>query len=121
MATEKEKLEKKLSDKIKQEEVAYNYLETVREERQELEQKIKSLSAVHVSEHALIRYFERIYKVPVLDIRKELNKVLIDLPLWVKQSRHITYVHNGLNLVIKNGTVVTILDPPEEVADAETP
>lgn len=118
MATEKEKLEKKLSDKVKQEEVAYNYQQTVKKERRELEEKIKALNAVHVSEHALIRYFERIYKVPVLEIREELNKALIDLPLWVKQSRHITYCHNGLNLVLKNGTLVTILDPVKDIGDA---
>lgn len=118
MATEKEKLEKKLSDKIKQEEVAYNYLQTVQKERYELEEKIKAFNPVHVSEHALIRYFERMYKVPVLQIREELNDALIDLPLWVKQSRHITYCHNGLNLVLKNGTIVTILDPSKEIYDA---
>ena len=113
MASEKEKLEKKLLEKLKQEEIAFNYLQEVQKERWELEQKIKSLNAVHISEHALIRYFERFYKVPVSEIRNEISQKLIDLPLWVKQSNNVTYLHNGLNLVVKNGTVVTILDPME--------
>lgn len=113
MASEKEKLEKKLLQKIKKEEVAFNYLEEARKERYEIEQQIKSLNAVHISEHALIRYFERFYKVPVSEIRNEISQKLIDLPLWVKQSNNVTYLHNGLNLVVKNGTVVTILDPME--------
>ena len=113
MASEKEKLEKKLLQKIKKEEVAFNYLEEARKERYELEQKIKQFNDVHISEHALLRYFERVYKVPVAEIRKDIKEKLIDLPLWVKQSNNVTYLHNGLNLVVKNGTVVTILDSVE--------
>ena len=113
MTSEQQKLEKKLLEKLKQEEIAFNYLKEVQKERWQLEQKIKSLKAVHISEHALLRYFERVYKVPVSEIRNEIRQKLIDLPLWVKQSNNITYLHNGLNLVVKNGTVVTILDSVE--------
>jgi hypothetical protein len=113
VTSEKEKLEKKLLQKLKQEEIAFNYLQEVQKERWELEQKIKQFKDVHISEHALIRYFERVYKVPVAEIRKDIKEKLIDLPLWVKQANNITYFHNGLNLVVKNGTVVTILDSVE--------
>lgn len=113
MATEKEKLEKKISEKIKQEAVALNYLRTVQEERYELENQLKSLMPVHISEHALLRYFERIYKVPVQEIRNELYQLLADVPLAVKKSKDIRYCHKGLNLHLKNGTVVTILESEE--------
>jgi hypothetical protein len=111
MASKKEKLEKKLLDKKNQEEVAINYLKCIQADKRKIEQEIKKLEPVRITEHAILRYFERFYNVPVDDLKKELFEKLSDLPRHVIESPEISYIHKGMNLRMVNGTVITIVKP----------
>lgn len=111
MVTKKEKLEKKLSDKKSQEETARNYLRCIQDDRRRIEQELKKLEPVTITEHAHLRYLERFSNVPVDKIRNELYEKLADLPKHVIESPDISYIHKGMCLRMSNGTVVTIVKP----------
>lgn len=111
MVTKKEKLEKQLLEKKNQEEVAKNYLKCIQDERSKIIQELRRLEPIKVTEHALLRYLERFYNVPVDELKNELLQKLADLPKHVIESPDISYTHKGMNLRMSNGIVKTILQP----------
>ena len=118
MCSELTKLEKKLIEIKKQKEVALNYLEEINKNEKDISSKLAATKPVHITEHALLRYIERVYGVPLADVRKELASKLDTVPAFIKQEKNIKYEHNGIHGVFKNKengcVLVTILDSKAE-------
>lgn len=78
---------------------------------EQLKNKISSLSKVNkdlkVTEHAIIRYLERVKGLDIEEIEKE---ILTDSlrNMVTNLGNTGTFPGNGFNLLIKDGTVITI-------------
>lgn len=61
-----------------------------------------------VSDHALVRLFERKYKYPVDKIREDLVRLVSEnLPSTSRETRYVK-IEDHLTAVVKDGAVVTI-------------
>jgi len=86
-------------------------LEEQRELLEQLEREVK----IEVSDHALVRYMERVQKLDLKSRREEIRKSCIHIGLMNLKTGHrdlkdISVLRNGYKLVIKDNTVVTVMD-----------
>jgi hypothetical protein len=95
---------------------AQAHLGTCQQRLTEIDRRIAALendtSKVVVSEHALLRYFERVLGFDLREIEsKLLSERTMDAIRQVRTCR--IRVDGGLALVVKNGVVVSIVPAPE--------
>lgn len=69
--------------------------------------KLNNDSKIKVSEHAIVRYFERVKGYDIASIEKDIlsDRILI---LVEKLGGNGTYPNDGYSVIIKNNTVTTI-------------
>lgn len=92
---------KTLEDKIKLEQSTIDKLTA------EIDKLKKKSNKIVVSEHALLRYFERVMKFDLEEIKKKVLPETLDAP--VKTLGSGTYPTETHKVRIKDGVVVTIL------------
>lgn len=92
---------KTLEDKIKLEQSTIDKLTA------EIDKLKKKSNKIVVSEHALLRYFERVMKFDLEEIKKKVLPETLDTP--VKTLGSGTYPTETHKVRIKDGVVVTIL------------
>lgn len=69
--------------------------------------KLNSVSKLRVSEHAILRYFERVHKYDIAKIESQiLSPAILDFVEKLGDSG--TYPNGEFSVIIKNGTVTTI-------------
>ena len=67
---------------------------------------------VTVSDHALLRYIQRIYEIDTDEIEAKIRNKINP---WFQQVGDGTYkVDNGIKMVVKNGNVLTVIDTKKE-------
>jgi hypothetical protein len=82
-------------------------LNSIKQINSEIE-KLNQQDGIRVSEHAIVRYLER---VKGLDIEQIQSEILTDSILKLIEVLGVngTYPNNGFSVVIRNNTVTTIL------------
>jgi chromosome segregation ATPase len=91
---------KEINKKINNEEASASRL------KKELE-SLKNNEQVIVSEHAILRYFERVLKFNIEEIKEKIApKEVIDK---IKLLGNGLYPANGHRLKVRNGTIVTVV------------
>lgn len=61
-----------------------------------------------VSDHAVLRFMQRLLKVPVEEIRDQIKNEVIQLfPVGIPKGRSIR-IHEGISYVIDNCTLLTV-------------
>lgn len=87
-------------------------IETKRRQVQEVEEKIQTLKGAHetiiISEHAIIRYLERVYGLDLEKIRQEILP-----PPIAAQAKTIgngRYSITGHTVIIKDNVAITVLN-----------
>lgn len=71
-------------------------------------EKLDSDGVLKVSEHAIVRYFERVKGFDIQEIEKEILSEQV-LALVDKLGVNGTYPNDGFSIVLKNGTVATVI------------
>jgi len=72
--------------------------------------------SVTISDHALLRYVERVRKVDVDAIRIELISKLN--PMFQTLGDGTYHIKDNLKIIIRNGNAVTLIDKSERMYDA---
>lgn len=70
--------------------------------------KLENNGKVKISEHAVLRYLERVKGIDVADIEKEILSPEI-LEMVKKLGGNGTYPGNGYRIIMKNYTVTTVI------------
>jgi hypothetical protein len=81
-------------------------LENVKRLKTEIN-KLNNPKKLRVSEHAIVRYFERVHKFDIAKIESQiLSPAILDLVEKLGDSG--TYPNGEFSVIIKNGTVTTV-------------
>ena len=97
---------KEAEDRIKHERTTMHKLE------QELQQLKKQSEAIIVSEHAMLRYFERVLKFNLQEIREKILPPSLEEKVRTLGSG--TYPANGHRVRVKGNVAITILTDDEQ-------
>lgn len=117
------KLERKLEALKRREQRLRQHRDTAEREIVELEAEQKKLEKrlaavqgpvgkVRVTDHAVLKYLERVEGVDVERARRSL--VDEETATRIKQLRSGTFPRDGYRLKVRDGTVVTVLPPKKE-------
>ena len=81
----------------------------VKKEIDDINNQIKKMtnSELNISEHAILRYLERVQNINIEEIKKEI--LTEELKLRFKTLGNGTYVVNGISYKIHNGNIVTTI------------
>lgn len=101
---ELESLKIETSNKQKEYQQKLNIANKIKEEIK----KLKDSKESRVSEHAIVRYFERVKGFNIEDIQKEILSDSI-INLAEQLGGNGTYPNNGYSVVMKDFTVTTII------------
>lgn len=97
-----------LSNKNKEYSQKLNLINSIKKEIEQLE-KIEN-NEFRVSEHAIIRYFERVKGIDIEEVQKEiLNEKIKDMTKTIGCNG--TFPNNGFSVIIKDSTVTTVVVP----------
>lgn len=81
----------------------------IKKYEEEIEQLTQQSSSLIVSEHALLRYLERVYKLDLQKIEKEILPK--DLEVKIKSLGNGTYsCGDSYSIKVKNNVVVSVLE-----------
>jgi predicted nuclease with TOPRIM domain len=107
LSSEKEKVDLKIIDINKNIRELSKDKQKLRDKSVSLKNRIDSISKdLVVSEHAIIRYIERVQGLDLKEIR---NEILTDkIKKQYSTVGNGTFPNDNFNVIIKNGTVVTV-------------
>lgn len=75
----------------------------------EMIQKIENTKTLKVSEHAIVRYFERIKGFNIEEIEKEIMSESVVSLIKKLDGNNGTYPNGSFSIILKNNTVVTVI------------
>lgn len=101
---ESEALKNELSNKNKE---YQSKLQAIKNLKSEID-KLSKDTTVKVSEHAIVRYFERVKGYNIAEIEKDILSDEV-LNLISQLGENGKFPNNGFHVVLKNNTVTTIL------------
>lgn len=101
-------LKVEISNKQKEYSQKVNSINSIKQEIEKLEKIEKN--EFRVSEHAIIRYFERVKGIDMEEIQKEiLNEKIKEMTKTIGCNG--TFPNNGFSVIIKDSTVTTVVVP----------
>lgn len=81
--------------------------------RSSLEKRLRPAPEPRVSDHALMRYLERVYD---LDFEAMRNEILSDKAKEALKMGATAYTHNGVKFIAKDGVLVTVVNKRAKAA-----
>lgn len=114
LQTQRDKLAGELKAAIQESENAKRLVGDLRQRLQAVESKIKALNEecqnkgeIVVTEHAYLRYFERVLGFDLDQVKKEI--VTPELEGLIKNFKTGVFPGKGFSLRVKNGTITTLV------------
>lgn len=109
MDNELSKLQKVLGQQKEEARVVRAHLDSIYSRIQDTEQAIATeklaTKTIEISDHALVRYFERIFGIPVEEFRRDMSKAVGDLAAKCHTAKIKV---GGIVYVVNQGVVVTV-------------
>lgn len=101
-------LKNEISNKQREYSQKLNSINSIKEEISKLKKVVDS--DFRVSEHAIVRYFERVKGFNIDDIQKEiLNDKIKEMTKTIGSNG--TFPNDGFSVIIKDSTVTTVIVP----------